>query len=975
MTPGFDLLQTLRSYCRDEAAYRQICLILEEMAEASTQSEAHYRAMLDASPDLMFRISGEGIYLDFNGNEFTKASQDSIVGKHLADVLPPNIAELCLQAIEQAIATGTLQTCEYQLSEPSGLRAYEARVVVCGDREVLWIVQDVTQRKHIEAELRASEERMHSFFEATFETVIIHDYDRILDVNPAGEALFGYTYDEMINMPVLNLAEPSARDRIRQQWRSVSSTGHASHYESVGIRKDGSTFIGAVSVKSIQFRGRVARVASIRDITQRKQSEQAILQSEARNRALVEAFPDLIFRIHRDGTYLDCKADENLLIPAEELIGKTVYESMPRELAEQRMAYVHQALASGQPQNFEYQMRLSTLKQNPTITRLYRQMVDARGIAPEQADLRSYEARVVVSGDDETIVIVRDITERKLTDEAVRLSQEKFAKAFHSSPNAMTLATLKDGRLVDVNEAFYETFGYSREETLQHTVHEINFWVNPSDRARMVEALLQQGSVRNQEYQFRTKSGDIRVVLFSAEIIDIQGQPCLLDVMADITERKRTEERDRLVSQMSLRIRESLDLQQILNTAVDEVRQFLRADRVTIGHDAPGTLGKVVAESVTPGYRSMLNVEFHDSVYINEVIELFSDRQVKVITSPAELENYPAILDHFAKYQVQSALSVPILLDNQFFGLLVVHQCNGPRQWDAFEVELLEQLSTQVSIAVQQAKLFQQVRELNADLERKVQERTAQLQQKMEELQELNDLKDEFLNAFSHDLRTPVMGISLVIRNLLNQPGETIPVSRSILDRMVQSSDHQLALIKSLLEAHSSETRGVSLNPELVQLSLLVQIIAEDIEPIVQKNRATLTNAVPEDLPLVNADPVQLRRVFENLITNALHHNPPGVHITIGASVEEDMIRFTIQDDGTGMSQETCDRLFKRYSRGAGKSRHSTGIGLGLYLCRQIITAHGGQIGVTSKPGQGSTFWLTLPLAIPTGANPALTEG
>jgi signal transduction histidine kinase len=108
--------------------------------------------------------------------------------------------------------------------------------------------------------------------------------------------------------------------------------------------------------------------------------------------------------------------------------------------------------------------------------------------------------------------------------------------------------------------------------------------------------------------------------------------------------------------------------------------------------------------------------------------------------------------------------------------------------------------------------------------------------------------------------------------------------------------------------------------------------------------------------------------VFENLITNALHHNPPGVNLTLNAHIESDMIRLMLQDDGVGMASEVSDRIFERYSRGT-QSRHSTGIGLGLYLCRQIITAHGGQIGVDSTPGNGSTFWLTLPLAISSIAN------
>jgi signal transduction histidine kinase len=108
-------------------------------------------------------------------------------------------------------------------------------------------------------------------------------------------------------------------------------------------------------------------------------------------------------------------------------------------------------------------------------------------------------------------------------------------------------------------------------------------------------------------------------------------------------------------------------------------------------------------------------------------------------------------------------------------------------------------------------------------------------------------------------------------------------------------------------------------------------------------------------------DPYQLQRVFENVLTHALKQNPPGLKLTLKAKIDKQMIRFTIEDNGVGMSQLECDRLFNLFVRDP-QARCSTGIGLKMYLCRQIITAHGGEIGVKSRPNRGSTFWFTLPL-------------
>ncbi|MEH2197314.1 MAG: ATP-binding protein [Nostoc sp.] len=218
-----------------------------------------------------------------------------------------------------------------------------------------------------------------------------------------------------------------------------------------------------------------------------------------------------------------------------------------------------------------------------------------------------------------------------------------------------------------------------------------------------------------------------------------------------------------------------------------------------------------------------------------------------------------------------------------------------------------------------------------------------------------------FFHAVSHDLRNPVLGTLMVLRNLLARPEENISISRSILERMIQSSDRQLNLINSLMEAHLGEIQGVVLQRQPVQLLTVVEAAIADLEPLLEQNQAKLTNLVSADLPLVNADTTQLWRVFSNLIVNALKHNPPGLLLTINATRESNMIYCTVSDNGVGISQQQSDRLFELYFRGA-NTRNSVSLGLGLYLCKQIINAHGGEIGVNSALDAGATFWFTLPI-------------
>jgi signal transduction histidine kinase len=232
----------------------------------------------------------------------------------------------------------------------------------------------------------------------------------------------------------------------------------------------------------------------------------------------------------------------------------------------------------------------------------------------------------------------------------------------------------------------------------------------------------------------------------------------------------------------------------------------------------------------------------------------------------------------------------------------------------------------------------------------------------MLELEDLQEMKAIFLQAVSHDLRTSMMGLLMLLKNLQNRPIDNITLSRSILERMIQSGDRQLTLLNALSEHHFAEDRPLLLNRQSVSLSQFLDQILQEKQFLFTQNQVKITHQIPKNFPPVFADSQFLKQVFDNLLTNAIKHNPPGIQLTIEASIENNMMRCLLIDNGIGMDQQQCQKIFHLYLRNLHNQR-LTGIGLGCYQCRQIIEAHGGKIGVSSIPKKGTQFWFTLPLA------------
>ena len=201
------------------------------------------------------------------------------------------------------------------------------------------------------------------------------------------------------------------------------------------------------------------------------------------------------------------------------------------------------------------------------------------------------------------IGMVQDITEPKHAEEALRKSEEKFSKVFHSTPDCLAITTLADGRFIEVNESFGRAFGYSREEIIGRTALELNIWDNPADRAGMIKVLQGSGNVRDFEVSFRDKAGKTLIGLYSAEFIEVKGEQYLLSLMSDITARKQAEE---ALRESEERFRHFYNDTPVMLHSIDRNGRLISVSNywlAALGYDRSDVIGRQSTEFLTAASR------------------------------------------------------------------------------------------------------------------------------------------------------------------------------------------------------------------------------------------------------------------------------------------------------------------------------------------------------------------------------------
>ncbi len=269
-------------------------------------------------------------------------------------------------------------------------------------------------------------------------------------------------------------------------------------------------------------------------------------------------------------------------------------------------------------------------------------------------------------------------------------------------------------------------------------------------------------------------------------------------------------------------------------------------------------------------------------------------------------------------------------------------------------------------------KTLQYVNELR-DLHRHRIEEERARERMVNELRKVNRMKDEFLANTSHELRTPLNGIIGLVENLLRGVGgELGEQARRNLQIVLYSGQRLAQLINDLLDFSRLRNNDLALYPKSISPHDLVALVLQVIEPLVGDKDLNLVNELPKGIAAIKVDEYRIQQVLINLVGNAVKFSERG-QVTISAMVEDDWMRISVADQGPGISSEQQEGIFEPFQQGDGSERRDYGgTGLGLSISRDIVSLHGGEIGVRSKPGEGSQFWFKVPLS---HAEPLPLEG
>jgi len=710
----------------------------------------------------------------------------------------------------------------------------------------------------------------------------------VIYVSPAFEKICGISCQSLYDAPTSyrEVIHPDDRGHVLGRLEELPKTGRFDEEFRI-VRPGGEVrWVHTIGFLARDPDGKVARlVGTVQDITKRKTAEDLLRESEERYKDLVENSTDLICTHDLDGRLLSVNETPARILGyrPEELVRKPMKEFIPPEFQNQFEEYLTRLRRDG------FAKGLLAVQTRGGERRIWRYSNTLRTVGVSKPIVRG---------------IAHDITDLKRAEKALRLSEERFSKAFQASPVAMSITTAGEGRFIEVNDSFVKQAGYSREELIGRTDMELGMWQEPAAHEHVVREMLARGRLRDFGMKFRTKTGEVLDTRFSVEPIELESGPCLLTVAEDVTEPKRAED--------------------ALRRSEAEYRSLFEGVPHGVFRATPD--GRFLV--VNPALVRMLGFDSErDLLGANLVTDIFADPSEHEIAM-RECCKRERFEDVELRWKRRDGGPLLVLAS----GRLVRNEVGDFAYCEVMVEDITERRA-----------LEEQLRQ----------------SQKMDAIALL-------ANGMSHDFNTVLTGM-LGHAELLLMSSSLAERERRKVEAIVDAAVQARSITQQLLafgRSQSSKPVVVSLNAAIVDLrDFLKRMIGPRIE-LSEDLHVDLNNVNVDPTQLTQV----LMNLVANARDAMPHGGKVMMRTYAVDLVQEDArlpgIRpghyavLAISDTGVGMGENVQAHIFEPFftTKPEGK-----GTGLGLAMVHGIIEQNGGYIRVTSRPGEGTTFKIFLP--------------
>jgi PAS domain S-box-containing protein len=668
--------------------------------------ERHYREIVEQAADIIYTRDMDGRITSINeaGARFFGCPASELVGAPLSELLGEEAAARDINETE-GNATGEAFRSVHYVSDALGIPHYlEGIVTFVTDAEgkamgVRGVVRDITERVYAEQAMRESEERYRALVEQSADGIFLVDIEtkRILEANPAYQRLLGYTADELDRLTLYDVTT-SSNESIDLNIQSVLSKGHHFIGERQHRRKDGSLVDVETSVNLISYSGKKVLCAVIRDITERKLSEQAMRRSEERYRELFENANDLIYTHDLQGNFT------SLNKTGERITGYTREEAMKMNIAQVVV-----------PEQLEKAREMIARKQSDDVSTVYELEItakDGQRVPLELSTRLIYQDGVPVGVQG----IARDVTERKRAEAELQASEAELRALFAAMPDVIMVLDSR-GRYLKVAPTNPGLLYKPSTELVGKTLHEVFSRAQADIFLNYIHRALQTRQPINIDYGLTI---DEREIWFEGTVSPMPGD-AVVWVARDITERKRTEEaleqqveREAVINRISRAVRRSLDTTVVFHTAVQELGSYLGVDRCSLFmKDEEAGRVRMVAEYHAPGVRpAQRNFPFSQVKHLLDGVE----RQgVMVFDDVAKDDWLGSFYEEVLRPSgVQSIMYVAIKTGQDMPAAFAFSTTRALRHWRSADIALARAVADQTGLAIRQAELFQKAEATSA---------------------------------------------------------------------------------------------------------------------------------------------------------------------------------------------------------------------------------------------------------------------